>query len=219
MEKKKFVGLNTIAGILFAVTAFHSFLSLNLWNINIYSLLSAFFVRSIIGSLIFTAGFGILSFSMFTKRRDILPCIGFCILALVQIINSVLYFVLGLRTLLALLGYISAALFSLALLTPYLPSLKEYAKKFWYIPAMLYAVSAMFNVFYIIINIGFFRFFSALFWGAVTAGALLIACAWYVYPDGIPNTFDESTFDANTFGGAFDADEENDADIPNEFKE
>ena len=84
---------------------------------------------------------------------------------------------------------------------------------------MLYAVSAMFNVFYIIINIGFFRFFSALFWGAVTAGTLLIACAWYVYPDGIPNTFDESTFDANTFSGAFNADEENSEDIPNEFKE
>ena len=219
MTERKAIKYDLIAGVLFAVLALHALTGISFSGILYNSFPIRFFVRSIIGSLIFAAGFGILSFSMFTKRRDILPCIGFCILALVQIINSVLYFVLGLRTLLALLGYISAALFSLALLTPYLPSLKEYAKKFWYIPAMLYAVSAMFNVFYIIINIGFFRFFSALFWGAVTAGALLIACAWYVYPDGIPNTFDESTFDANTFGGAFDADEENDADIPNEFKE
>ena len=37
--------------------------------------------------------------------------------------------------------------------------------------------------------------------------------------NGIPNTLDARTFDTNNFGGAFDADEENDADIPNEFKE
>lgn len=219
MTERKAIKYDLIAGVLFAVLALHALTGISFSGILYNSFPVRFFVSSIIGSLIFTAGFGIVSFSMFTKRRDILPCIGFCVLALVQIVNAVLYVVLGLRSLLALLSYISAALVSLALLTPYLPSLKEYAKKFWYVPSMLYAVSAMFNVFYIIINIGFFRFFSALFWDAVTAGALLIACAWYVYPGGIPNTLDARTFDTNNFGGAFDADEEDNADMPNEFKE
>ena len=104
---------------------------------------------------------------------------------------------------LGILGYIAALLVSLALLTEYLPTLKENSKKFWYIPAVLIAARTVVQVLYMLVNFAFFRAFTSLFWGVIEAGAFFLACAWCVCPDGIPNTFD-----AKTFGGAFNADED-----------
>ena len=186
MEEKKFVGLNTIAGILFAVTAFHSFLNLNLWNINIYSLLSAFFVRSIIVSFFSVAGFVLVAVSLLTKRRDILCCVGFGVLALMRFITGMFFYRVDFKLFLEFLGYLSAAAVSFVLVTDYLPDFKEIVKRLCFIPAAFITAKTVVTVLGLLFNFLFFGAFAALFWGIVEIGAILLACAWLAYPEGIP---------------------------------
>lgn len=193
MEEKKSVGLNTIAGILFAVTAFHSFLNLNLWNINIYSLLSAFFVRSIIVSFFSVAGFVLVAVSLLTKRRDILCCAGFGVLALMRFVTGLFFNGADFKLFLEFLGYLSAAAVSFVLVTDYLPDFKEIVKRLCFIPAAFITARTGVTVLGLLFNFLFFGAVAALFWGAVEICAFLLACAWLAYPDGIPNIFVNQT--------------------------
>ena len=81
---------------------------------------------------------------------------GFGVLALAQIISLIFYDSAGFSFLLGILGYIAALLVSLALLTEYLPTLKENSKKFWYIPAVLIAARTVVQVLYMLVNFAFF---------------------------------------------------------------
>lgn len=201
MNEKRTMSYDLIAGILFVAVALHSLMGLKLVNAGFFP--TVFYIQNIIVSLLSAASFIVLSVSMFTKRRDVLPCVGFGVLALAQIISLIFYDSAGFSFLLGILGYIAVLLVSLALLTEYLPMLKENSKKFWYMPAVLIAARTVVQVLYMLVNFAFFRAFTSLFWGVIEAGAFFLACAWCVCPDGIPNTFD-----AKTFGGAFNADED-----------
>ena len=67
MTERKAIKYDLIAGILFAVLALHALTGISFSGILYNSFPVRFFVSSIIGSLIFAAGFGIVSFSVFTK--------------------------------------------------------------------------------------------------------------------------------------------------------
>ena len=173
MTQKKKNSTALIAGILFAVWA-------------VLQILQGYFV---ILRILYIIGIAVVSFSLITKRRDIVPCAGFAVLAIVELIWVIGYF--SIYDLLYFLGSIAAALICFAELTNFMPKLKGLGKKIWFVPAILFGVMPLFDLFQYLIGYNFYDIFSRygfrLFAGyVISAVGILLAMMWVAYPDGLP---------------------------------
>lgn len=170
-EKKNSTAL--IAGILFAVWA-------------VLLILQGYFV---ILRILYIIGIAVVSFSLITRRRNIVPCVGFAVLTIVELIWVIGYF--SIYDLLYFLGSTAALLICIAELTNFSPKLKGLGKKIWFVPAILFGVTPLFDLFQYLIGYNFYDIFSRygfpLFAGyVISAVGMLLAMMWVVYPDGLP---------------------------------
>lgn len=185
MTQKKKNSTALIAGILFAVWA-------------VLQILQGYFV---ILRILYIIGIAVVSFSLITKRRDIVPCAGFAVLAiaeLIWVINGLKYlpfflFRFNADALFFFLGYIAAALICFAELTNFMPKLKGLGKKIWFVPAILFGVGLLtylfsfYNEFYYGLYHIFLRYGFPLFAGyVISAVGMLLAMMWVVYPEELP---------------------------------
>ncbi len=183
-EKKNSTAL--IAGILFAV-----------WAV-LYTVLYAFQGTFDGSRILYLVGLAAVSFSLITKRRDLVLCVGFAVLTIVELIwliNDLKYngSLDSIGDLLCSLGYIAAALICFAELTNFMPKLKGLGKKIWFVPAILFGVGLLtylfsfYNEFYYGLYHIFLRYGFPLFAGyVISAVGMLLAMMWVVYPDGLP---------------------------------
>ena len=167
MTQKKQNNIPLIAGILFAIHAIY--------------LVSNFRYAVSLLAILNVAGVAAICFSLFTKRRDVVICAGFAVLALMSLIGAVKTPYLAIFNWLATLGYIGATLICIGELTDYIPQLKEIGKKIWFVPAIFGGLS---------IPKLFFHYFSFISFVQIIldVAAVLLSMMWVVYPDRVPNT-------------------------------
>ena len=174
MTQKKQNNIPLIAGILFAIYA-------------IYSVSNFRYAVSLLLAILNVAGVAAICFSLFTKRRDVVICAGFAVLALMSLIGAVKTPYLAIFNGLATLGYIGAALICIGELTDYIPQLKEIGKKIWFVPAILIGISNLRSLINLINRLSFSAFLNFVL-AIVEVAAALLSLMWVVYPDGLPNT-------------------------------
>ena len=208
MENKvKKLGLSQIAAILFALLAVYHLIN-GLTSLGMMGFINILFM------LMWVAGYGLVAFSLFTERRDILLAAGFGILAVVSLFSFFWGFRYGayhvddwysgyrfsltamLPALINLAGYVTAFLASLALVTEYVLDLRDICKKLWFLPAALILatliVSILVQIFY---SIGLFSGwwaygfvyvrFTNIIGRLIVTAAFFLALTWIAHPDGM----------------------------------
>ena len=188
-----------MAGILYIVMAVLSLLG---FLINPYT--RSFWV------LLEVAAYGYLGALLLCKRRDFLISIGMGVLAILALRGLFLSYGLvnKLVFLLQVLAYVAMALFTL---TDFVPSLKDTAKKYWFLPAgaMVVCIVPLFlsGVFNWLFNgWPFFQYFllsvvtGIIQYGLLAAG-LYFTAAWMVEPENVPGGIREP-FQQSGYGAA-----------------
>lgn len=179
MDKKKFVAALPLIGcVAFALLGLSA-----LWEA-LGVILYARGLMAMLRSLLLVAGMGLVSYCLLTKRRDILPTVGFGLLALYGPLTAG-----GLSSLLALAGWGLCALICLSVMTDKLPQFRETAAKLWFVPAALLGVSVVVSLWGLVSVVGSFRLtllkilLSTFFRLVLEVGGTLAAMLWAVGPD------------------------------------
>ena len=206
-ETKKTASMSLIGGILFAVMAvFSLFDALDQLRIGMEYGGSPI---PLITTLLILAGEVLAAVTLFLRRRDILLCVGFGLYALAALVRLFLYSgkLSGLLLLLALAGAVLAAL---AMLTDAAPSLRDTARKFWFVPAICALVRIVFAFFTSILYLFDFGFgiavqvlFSSILSNGLLAAGLFCALSWVVNPEGAPAAPKVSLSKAQPAGGPY----------------
>lgn len=125
-----------------------------------------------IAACVFTA------FVLFQGRRDILLVIATGVMAVLNIISF---------SLLGLLSTLSLAAVAACCILPQLEKYKQYAQKFWFVPAGVQALSFLWLLLRVLIGGSlFYSLFSLL--GSLLSLAVYLALAlWLVHPEGAPD--------------------------------
>ena len=170
MTQKKGNNITLIAGVLFVV-----WLLLGLFPFGF----SFYLVLRIVG-------IAAICFSLLTKRRDIVLCVGFAILGVISLIGAVKPY----STVFSWLdvpGYIVAALICVAELTDFFPQLREVGKKIWFVPAILFGINVLYSIYCLFgyFHIMYMKFFVS---SIIRTMAVLLSVMWVAYPDGLPNS-------------------------------
>ena len=165
MTQKKENNTALIAGILFAALA----------------VLCIFPIYFSILRILQIIGLAAISYALITKRRDIVLCAGYAVLAIIFLLYAVRErSSRSIFSWLSALAYIAAALICTAELTDYIPQLKGVGEKIWFVPAILSGLSN-FDLFSYL----YFRNFVSIL---LEVAAVCLSMMWVVYPDGLPNT-------------------------------
>ena len=182
MDKKKFLAvLPLIGGAAFALLGLSA-----LWEA-LGVILYARGLMAVLRSLLLVAGRGLVSFCLLTKRRDLLPTVGFGLLALYGPLTAG-----GLTSLLALAGWALCALICFSVMTDKLPQFRETAAKLWFVPAILLGASVVVSLWGLVSVLGGFRLgvlkilLSTFLRLVLEVGGTLAAMLWAVGPDGLP---------------------------------
>ena len=179
-EKKLAAVLPLVGGAAFALLGLSA-----LWEAH-GVILYARVLMAMLRSLLLVASMGLVSFCLFTKRRDILPPVGFGLLALYSLLT-----VGGLSSLLALAGWVLCALICFSVTTDKLPQFREMAAKLWFVPAILLGVSVAVTLWGLVSILGGFRLgvlrtlLSTFLRLVLEVGGTLAAMLWAVSPDGL----------------------------------
>lgn len=185
-ETKKMPQYNLIAAILFALFALISLISF------CRMLSYGFRVIGTISSVISIGGSIILSISLFQRRGDKLTLLGFLLLAVSALILLISGLTQGmisfLPNILKLAGYLGALAVAAAHFTNYLDQYKEKIQKLWFVPAACIAANIVVGFFTWIISIAVGgMIYRVGFWSTlICAAAILFACMWIVFPEGMP---------------------------------
>ena len=122
------------------------------------------------------------------QRRDVFTAGAFGLALLPPLISLFLPYTAKVPCLLALLSYLAVFGIALALLTSYLPALEEAARRLWFLPAALGALT------FVVQGISSFTTWlitrhdtgASVLTSLLTAAALFFAGLWIVHPEGFP---------------------------------
>lgn len=164
-----------LAGILFALMAL----------LQLFTLVGYFHLWG----LLYLVAYGLMAAAMFLERRDLLTGVGFALAGLLSLIFLFTPYSMKLILLLEFLAYLAILLLVLALLTDYLPALRETAQTLWFLPAALGAVALVVQVIYSFTTwlITGYSTGSSVLLSLLTGAGLLFAGLWIVYPKGLPD--------------------------------
>ncbi len=185
-ETKKLPQYNLIGAILFSMAVLFGIIGV------VSRLTHVFSVLYTIQSAVYIGGCIVLAVSLFQKRGDILTLIGFALLAAASLLALCFNLRYGIRSilpdLLDLIGYIGALVIALAFFTAYIPQYRGKTQKLWFVPAICIAgqVIIRFFIWITIIIIGG-RYHVSFWQTMLSAAAILFACMWIVYPEGMPH--------------------------------
>lgn len=93
-----------------------------------------------LSSWLWIAGFVILALSMFLRMKNVLPAIGFAVLAVDRVVCMAVYGVIDVISILWTLIFLLAAVICFASLTNIMPMQREAFRRLWFLPAVLSAV-------------------------------------------------------------------------------
>lgn len=182
MNEVKNAGAAKTSGILYIVAAVLSLLGMLIYpyNRSIWVFLEA-------------AVYIYLAVVFLLERRDFLPPIGFGVLTILTLRSLFVSYGFGykLAALALVIGYAAITLFGL---TDYIPSLKDTAKKFWFLPACCVVAALVLQELMLIVNLFrglyFFVFFTTFFSNIIVfllmAGGLYFAAIWLENLDKAP---------------------------------
>lgn len=159
MTQEKGNSTALIAGILFAILA----------------VLRIFPIHFSIINTLWIIGIAVTSYSLIAKRRDIVLCAGFAVLAILSLRSAVLvHSNSSIFSWLDTLAFVSATLICIAEFTDYIPQLKGVGKKVWFVPAIFVGLSifCLFSPGYSL----FMNFLKSILWTA----AVLLSMMWVV---------------------------------------
>ena len=183
MNDTKLAKTGQIAGIIYIVEAALTFLG--------------FLFSSLIGfsfwSILELAAFAFLAVLFMLKRKDFLIAIGFGVLLILALRGLFVSYGFAYK-LVYLFQVIAYAAITLFALTDFIPSLKEPAKKYWYLPAggMVICIIPVFllSVINLFRGFGFFNFIVSLITAVISYGlsaaGLYFAAAWMEAPEKMP---------------------------------
>lgn len=173
---------NQIAAGLFALFSVHQ--------------LTVLFRNFTVFNLLWVAGYVIVTISLFLNKRDVLPVVGFGILALsslrglLSVFDS--YFSFFENLLMFMTSFVSFASFALMLLfavtafTNAMPQLRQTTAGLWFVPAILVVVSALVTPLVYSIVFCFSIPGSSFLWNVFRAAAFLFAALWIMDVDCMP---------------------------------
>ena len=189
--KTSSVSSSLIGGIAAAITALLSLKEVV--DFSRYRLMygpDVFPITGIVWGILLLAAYAFLAAMLLMKKQSVLLSIGFGVIALNELRNlfsPYTSFSFRLIYLLRSAAFIMMALLLVALLTQALPTLRETAKKFWFVPAACLAVCIVFRflalvwgLFFVGSGFGFFiqQLFSNTIAYALIAVVLLCTAAW-----------------------------------------
>ena len=195
--KTSSVSSSLIGGIAAAITALLSLKEVV--DFSRYRLMydpDVFPVTGIVWGILLLAAYAFLAAMLLMKKQSVLLSIGFGVIALNELRNlfsPYTSFSFRLIYLLRSAAFIMMALLLVALSTQALPTLRETAKKFWFVPAACLAVCIVFlflalvwELFFVGSGFGFFiqQLFSNTIAYALIAVVLLCTAAWTIDPNG-----------------------------------
>lgn len=195
--KTSSVSSSLIGGIAAAITALLSLKEVV--DFSRYRLMygpDVFPITGIVWGILLLAAYAFLAAMLLMKKQSVLLSIGFGVIALNELRNlfsPYTSFSFRLIYLLRYAAFIMMALLLVALLTQALPTLRETAKKFWFVPAACLAVCIVFRflalvwgLFFVGSGFGFFiqQLFSNTIAYALIAVVLLCTAAWTIDPNG-----------------------------------
>ena len=153
-----------------------------------------------LSSWLWIAGFVILALSMFLRMKNVLPAIGFAVLAVDRVACMAVYGVIDVISILWPLIFLLAAVICFASLTNIMPMQREAFRRLWFLPAVLSAVKWVIAIVWTlhrdsrrILSYGFAEYLSSsgiistLLQGAFITALMLFALLWAANPDGIPS--------------------------------
>lgn len=122
------------------------------------------------------------------QRRDVFTAGAFGLALLPPLISLFLPYTAKAPCLLALLSYLAVFGIALALLTSYLPALEEAARRLWFLPAALGALTFVVQGIYSFTTWLITRHDTgaSVLTSLLTAAALFFAGLWIVHPEGFP---------------------------------
>ena len=204
-ENKKTSSMSLIGGILFAVMAVLDLFDL----IHAIQLCVRFgnSAQAAFSPFFLLAGEALIAAALFLRRRDALLCAGFGVYALAAL-YQLFFYSSKLSSLLLLLALVGAALAALALLTDTVPTLRDTAKKFWFVPSICVLVRIVFAFFtsiLFLLDYGFGVAISVLFEGILSNGLLaagmFCALSWAANPEGATSTGSWPQSAGSSYGG------------------
>lgn len=146
----------------------------------------------IIASFIYMGAYAVLAFSLLTRRRDILLCVGFALLSVDNLYsfffglsafrytNPIYAIIRSFSSLLSLVGTLAMLLFCVVYLTGFLPQFRNQLRNLWFVPAAVIVFAKLVGL---LNSILFMNLLNA----AGIIAATFFACVWIVYPAGLPN--------------------------------
>ena len=153
-----------------------------------------------LSSWLWIAGFVILALSMFLRMKNVLPAIGFAVLAVDRVVCMAVYGVIDVISILWTLIFLLAAVICFASLTNIMPMQREAFRRLWFLPAVLSAVKWVIAIVWTlhrdsrrILSYGFAEYLSSsgiistLLQGAFITALMLFALLWAANPDGAPS--------------------------------
>lgn len=153
-----------------------------------------------LSSWLWIAGFVILALSMFLRMKNVLPAIGFAVLAVDRVVCMAVYGVIDVISILWTLIFLLAAVICFASLTNIMPMQREAFRRLWFLPAVLSAVKWVIAIVWTlhrdsrrILSYGFAEYLSSsgiistLLQGVFITALMLFALLWAANPDGIPS--------------------------------
>lgn len=213
--KTTLLSSSLIGGIAAAITALLSLKSVVDYS-HYLSYMEYFPVSVIVWGILVLAAYAFLAAMLLMKKQSILLSVGFGVIALNALrclIAPYVTFSYRLIYLLQSAAFILMVMLLVALLTQALPTLRETAKRFWFVPAACLAVCIVIQFFALVWELFFggsgFGFFIQQLFGntiayALAAVVLLCTAAWTVDSDGglFPRTQSGSAKPAGRFGAA-----------------
>ena len=149
-----------------------------------------------LSSWLWIAGFVI----MFLRMKNVLPAIGFAVLAVDRVVCMAVYGVIDVISILWTLIFLLAAVICFASLTNIMPMQREAFRRLWFLPAVLSAVKWVIAIVWTlhrdsrrILSYGFAEYLSSsgiistLLQGVFITALMLFALLWAANPDGIPS--------------------------------
>ena len=186
--------INIIGGCLFAVLAIRQ-LYITIYN----GYATKYFMGGSIWSVLKIVAFAIIAVALFAKIKSPLSSVGFVILTMVTVHMISQNYKYGrylshlridyfrmLPELFVIVAYIIAALMIVMLFMAD-ESRKEFVRKCWFIPAVVYVISSIFSIILIVraSAASIFPLQRANFWDIVIIAGLLFSMLWMAYPDGM----------------------------------
>lgn len=188
--KKIFSHTTQISGVLFAILAFFSFITLVSYNVNSLPSWVAF------------GGYAAMSYCMFAKKHDVVSVGAVSAIAGGLFVQFVIFIISHIRyhapfaeysisfwtELLIMLSFVALALFAIATITGKLEQYLDIFEKVWYAPAVMRGL-AMVLQFYSASQNRYFYFWEGLtliIGGLIAVFAVLLASVWFLFHDRLP---------------------------------